>query len=352
MYGEPHRTEVVMKRAAALCTVGLIVSLLAGPIADASPQPLDTESRGTIAVTRYEYPGSSESGSPLGSIITLRPDGSDERQITPSNLEVEDVPAWSPDGSKIAYTAYPSGDLFVVARDGTGLKQLTRGDGTEDWWPSWSPNGERIVVHRWFEDTGEFQLYLIDARDGRATRLTRGPYDLVPVWSPDGKWIAFVRIELSGDPHAGHHIWAIRPDGTGLRRVTAGLVKTWRPVWSPDSRRIAFSGVRNEQRESSDVYALKVHIYVVDSDGGRPARVTRGEVYDTFPCWAPDGDRIAFSRIPANVWTRPPRPVRDYVRPAYAAPADLFSVGTGGSNLRRITNTPSMSEEACAWTGY
>jgi TolB protein len=149
----------------------------------------------TIAYVRHNF-GAGPSG--ITEIWLMNPDGSNRRQLTfppeehPDRGPASDsMPAWSPDGSQIAFArTYPGqGDvhranrtyLYVIGADGTGTRQLTSASGNS--WPEWSPNGKRIAfvsVRR-----GKAAIYTMDANGSDEKRLTTGGIDYVyPDWQP------------------------------------------------------------------------------------------------------------------------------------------------------------------------
>jgi TolB protein len=109
-------------------------------------------------------------------------------------------------------------DLYVMTADGSEVTRLTRTPEEENW-PIWAPDGKRIVYS--FDN----DLFVMDATARNASLLTRGAGE--PSWSPDGRWIAFD----CGSGERGR-MCAIRPDGTGRRRILAGVDGAF-PAWKP-----------------------------------------------------------------------------------------------------------------------
>ena len=223
-------------------------------------------------------------------LFGMTADGGSQERLTeergdpssPTGLFFQVEPAWSPDGSRIAFASKREGsfDVYSMAADGTEARRLTRsGDDEDD--PSWSPDGRRIV----FSGGNARDLLVMNADRGGGVRplVTGDETDTQPAWSPDGRWIAFVRRQPGTSIR---ELWLTRADGTGLRQLTSLGATSLAPAWAPDSTRIAFSSnVRNVQFE----------IYVVRFDGGGFRRLTVSEE-DTFePAWSTDGTTIAYA---------------------------------------------------------
>ncbi|HVN03569.1 MAG TPA: hypothetical protein VMT86_04070 [Bryobacteraceae bacterium] len=173
-------------------------------------------------------------------------DGSDEHPLLAAPHDDYD-PVWAPDGKSIVFTSdrNGSGDLYRVNADGRGLAQLTTDTAYDDQ-AAFSPDGKQLV----FVSTrggGYADIWTLDIATKRAKGLTSGPGgDYRPAWSPDGKWIAFSsgrgitapfsegrweRLQLA-------EIYLIRPDGSGMTKVTSTGGFCGSPKWMSDSRHI------------------------------------------------------------------------------------------------------------------
>lgn len=185
----------------------------------------------------------------------------------------------------IRSSAGPAGSkhhVVTLDADGGRLRYITTGTG---WATSarFSPDGTQIAFVR------DGELFLIPATGGVAVKVTHLRPEGVgwPSWSPDGRWIAFTN---TGDPRIGSDpwsIWRIRPDGTGLQRLTWAGTLTHAPSWSPDGELIAF-----EQRTPGTPDGFGV--WVMRPDGtGKSNRTPRG--WHRTGDWTPDGREMAFS---------------------------------------------------------
>src|SRR5947208_1865344 len=124
-----------------------------------------------------------------------------------------------------------------------------------------------------------WDIYVVRT-DGRwvVKKTTKGLDEDDPVWSPDGRHIAFDGWTIPGG--ADTSIYTMNPDGTHRRRIARG----YGPQWSPDGRRIAYDGSNG--------------VYVINVDGTGKKRVARGG----GPRWSPDGKQIAFTHEPGDVY--------------------------------------------------
>ncbi len=171
-------------------------------------------------------------------------------------------PAWSPDGSRIAFSGQkPSGqsDLYVLDRDSGEVRALTN-DFYSDADPTWSPDGRLIAFtsdRTRFGKDGHLNLFLIDTQTLQVRYLTCGPWtDQSPAWSPDGSRIAF-----ASDRAGIWNLFAVDTLGQGTR-LSRMIGSAMDPAWMPDSRGILFTGYR---RGGFGVYELPAAEAGVDS---------------------------------------------------------------------------------------
>ena len=144
----------------------------------------------------------------------------DRRAFGPTQIVVETLraidPAWSPDGSVIAFQSKVDTALHIVVPDGTGERPLTWLKGT-DLWPEWSPDGSALVVAAWLN--GNFDIYTVSAHGRTVTNVSNNLADeYSPSWSNDGRRLAWGRAvtkEPSNDSHA--FVVVANADGTGQK---------------------------------------------------------------------------------------------------------------------------------------
>jgi Tol biopolymer transport system component len=256
-----HAVGSRSRTALALLATGLAV-LLAGP---ATAAFLGKNGKIAFASARD---GDSE-------IYSMNPDASAQTRLT-SNPGIDIDPAWSADGTAIAYTG--SDDIWVMNADGSGKARLTT-DEAADVNPAWSPDGKKIAFAS--KRAGPGEIYVMNVDGSAQTRLTDdAASDDTPAWSPDGKTIAF-----TSDRAGNKDIWAMNADGGGQRPLTTDGAADIGPNWSPDGARIAFWSNRDGNAE----------IYVMNADGSGQTRLTRNLESDIDPAWSPDGQSIVFT---------------------------------------------------------
>ena len=245
-------------------------------------------------------------------IETSALDGSDRRRLTENGEHDHDVaPAWSPDGSRIAFVRegyQAERGIYVMAADGSRARLIVPFRGPDvatgrrtshAVGPQWSPDGQTLayVVNEWawqaIEGLPRNVLYTVRSDGSELRRVAAVVYEYSftpmgpPAWSPDGQRLAFEMDEGSGS-----HLYTVRPDGTGLRwvldggRASSGVVGE--VSWSPDGSEILVTGSR----------------HAVRPDGGGLRRVLP---FSDLAAWSPDGSRIAIynpllgTRLPSEL---------------------------------------------------
>jgi Tol biopolymer transport system component len=179
--------------------------------------------------------------------------GSGVRRLTDLGFAFQ--PAWSPDGSQIAFGSGlgRSAEIFVMNADGSDQTRLTH-DGFRDSVPAWSPDSTTIAFASRRHDN--WDLYLMSPDGSHQSRLThvKGK-DANPDWSPDGSRIVF-QSNRRNRP-GNWDLWAIRADGSGIERLTSSRATEWAPAWSPDGTQIAFT-IANYDRGLVDIAILRL----------------------------------------------------------------------------------------------
>ena len=224
------------------------------------------------------------SGLALGgfSVVVLNADGSGSSTISP-DASPDAAASWSPDGTELAFTTTNDTDIAVAKADGSGRRLLIQ-DGTKDMSPSWSPGGSQIAFFR--EANGRFVLYAIGANGSGLHQLgqTQANNFAPPAWSPDGSRIAFGGAEAIGydryGPYYRENVYTVGADGAGERRLTdsASLAAGFAPLWSPDGRRIAFLSSRTG-------YSAGSQLFVMNPDGTCETQLTALATPVSQPSW-------------------------------------------------------------------
>ena len=200
-------------------------------------------------------------------------------------LALGSAPAWSPDGSKLAYVR--DGQVYVANADGTGEAAVGPGN-----YPSWSPDGGALAVSR-PDGLGIVQVYVLRLPDGSATQVTFGTASaLLPAWSPDGKTIVF-------DMQSA--LFAVSSQGGDVLAIPLPVHANGGASWSPDGSRLAF-------------VASNGQVWVAGTDGSNVHQVTYtllgpGSSVDR-PAWSPDGAQIAWTQSADLCVTDPSGTVR------------------------------------------
>ncbi len=198
-----------------------------------------------------------------------------------------DSPRLNPGAGRIAFASDRNGpdfDLFVVDWDGTGLIALTDNI-SDDVYPAWSPNGTQLAFEAYRD--GQAEVYRMDVSGSSQTRLTNNnAYDGTPAWSPNGAKIAFTSKRTGS-----YQVWVMNADGSNQHALT-NLPNAYDPAWSPDGSQIAFDAdADNDGFEE---------LWLMNADGSG-----QRQIYDPpqsnqlvyARSWSADGRYVAFSRL-------------------------------------------------------
>jgi Tol biopolymer transport system component len=240
----------------------------------------------------------------------------------------------------------------VMDSDGGGQVRLTE-DPAEDYSPAWSPDGSRLAFISTRDANAE--VYVMNADGSGQTRLTNTTAgEVSPVWTPDGSQIAFVSNRDGND-----EIYLMNPDGSSQRNLTQNIADDESLSFSPDGSMIAFSSNRTDHQ---------FDIYVMNADGTGVSRLTTAEGDDVAPWWSSqrisfqtnrdENDEVYTMAFNGSAQTRltnnsevdvDPGQSFDGAKLSFATSRDgnleIYLMNPDGSSLQRLTNNSATDIE-------
>ncbi len=201
------------------------------------------------------------------------------------------MPAFSPDGKRIAFASDRSGtwDIYIMDAAGGQAMQVTD-DEHQNIHPSFSPDGKRLVYCSYGGSLDQWQMVVVDV-DRPGTKRYIGP-GLFPSWSPVGDRILFQRARQRGT--RWFSVWTVTLNSQGEASAPTEIAVSTNaavitPAWGPKGEYIVFCTVMDPAADEQQKSPTQADVWVVRADGTGRSRLTGGQFANLQPTWAEDG---------------------------------------------------------------
>lgn len=309
-----------------------------GSVVSVTPTPGPASAQGRISFVRSNADLTRD-------VYVVDPDGSRMERVT-TGIYVEGLTAWSPDGRYIVAQVAQEGISTIarvsVAPDNKGGEVValtsdmlvdsttTKADSAL---PAWSPDGS-LIAFQSKKEGGNFQVYVMDKDGNNKRRISNGQvFAAQPAWSHDGKSIAYIggdKVDI-GTPK---EIYTVSVEGGTPRQITTGGKDLSKPTWSPDGKQILYlenltdktgnimimnadgtggrklaDGIRASSPQFNPAGDMVLYYYIslspptgsdvftVPTAGGQPTNLTPNSPEDYQPAWSPDGKMLTWSSV-------------------------------------------------------
>lgn len=273
-----------------------------------------------IAYVKSRFVG----GTRVSDIFVINANGSGERQLTNSGSDTQ--PTWSPDGSRIAFISRRDGaaSLYVMNAGGTDQTRVTH-SGRAESQPVWAPSGNKIVLQRNMAP-GNMDIIVVDVSTGGETNVSNNSADdREPTWALNGTRVLYRSDRVGGV----WQLYSVAPDGSDNKSHLWGTAIGYNITvgsWSPDGQWLVFELDEGGPRRIflRGMGANPVDYIEIEPDAGVDRRT---------PKWAPAGDKILYLR-------RTDRPFREF---------DILVTTLDGSRVTKAAETDGVTPELVVW---
>ena len=225
----------------------------------------------------------SVSDAKMNLLATMNPDGSGIAELHINGYD----PSVSPDGTKIAFCSLRDdqySQIYVANADGTGEKRITKITTGDSCGPVWSHDGKKIAFYSFAlpHPSRNPAVWVMDPDGSNMKRIVE--HGLSPSWSPDDKQMVF-----ASNRDGKFQIYAMNSDGSNARRLTNNKAEESAPAWSPSGQDIVFVSDREGEHPA---------LFLMGPDGSEQERLVFSKRQDfCFPAWSLDGQTIAFTAL-------------------------------------------------------